>query len=137
MKPDNYQLLGLESRCLVDANQFKYVWNIFKTQTVVKFHLFILYKRFNFNSNHIFFGADNYREALKVSEAILDTSCDMNYKWMAMYVKAESLFNMCDFEHALVFYLRAKRLAPTSVSWNDLQFGHIDIIIRQLIPNNI
>ena len=25
MKPDNYQLLGLESRCLVDANQFKYV----------------------------------------------------------------------------------------------------------------
>ena len=59
---------------------------------------------------------NDYREALKVSEAILDTSCDMNYKWMAMYVKAESLFNMCDFEHAMVFYLRAKRLAPTSVS---------------------
>ena len=83
---------------------------------------------YSYNANNIFFGADDYREALKVSEAILDTSCDMNYKWMAMYVKAESLFNMCDFEHALVFYLRAKRLAPTSVSWNDLQFeycGHI------------
>ena len=35
MKPDNYQLLGLESRCLVDANQFKYVCNSFRTQTIL------------------------------------------------------------------------------------------------------
>ena len=134
MKPDNYQLLGLESRCLVDANQFKYVCNNFRTQTIlllnaiylckssIIIHIFfctrcmVLYEKINLHTNPISFLTNDYREALKVSEAILDTSCDMNYKWMAMYVKAESLFNMCDFEHALVFYLRAKRLAPTSVS---------------------
>ena len=76
----------------------------------------VLYEKCNLYKNHFYFLTNDYREALKVSEAILDTSCDMNYKWMAMYVKAESLFNMCDFEHAMVFYLRAKRLAPTSVS---------------------
>ena len=55
------------------------------------------------------------REALNVSEAILATNSDTAYKWMAMYVKAESLFNMCDFEHAMVFYSRAKELAPSAV----------------------
>ena len=58
----------------------------------------------------------DFRDALNVSEAILASNSDTTFKWMAMYVKAESLFNMCDFEHAMVFYLRAKRLAPTSVS---------------------
>ena len=58
------------------------------------------------------------REALNVSEAILATNSDTAYKWMAMYVKAESLFNMCDFEHAMVFYSRAKELAPSAVKLN-------------------
>ena len=55
------------------------------------------------------------REALQVSEAILTTNSDTTYKWMAMYVKAESLFNMCDFEHAMVFYSRAQEIAPSAV----------------------
>ena len=53
---------------------------------------------------------------MKVSEAILAKNSDPTYKWMALYVKAESLFNMCDFEHAMVFYERAKAIAPTSVT---------------------
>ena len=55
---------------------------------------------------------------MNVSEAILATNSDTAYKWMAMYVKAESLFNMCDFEHAMVFYSRAKELAPSAVKIN-------------------
>ena len=57
----------------------------------------------------------NFREALNVSEAILASNSDTAFKWMAMYVKAESLFNMCDFEHAMVFYSRAQEIAPSAV----------------------
>ena len=62
----------------------------------------------------------NFREALNVSEAILASNSDTAFKWMAMYVKAESLFNMCDFEHAMVFYSRAQEIAPSAVIKNNM-----------------
>ena len=55
-----------------------------------------------------------FREALNVSEAILSNTKTTD-DWVAMYVKAESLFNMCDFEHSMIFYARAQKHAPAQV----------------------
>ena len=55
-----------------------------------------------------------FRKALEISEAIISHE-KYNGDWMALAVKAESLFNMCDFEHAMIFYIRAQKSAPTAV----------------------
>ena len=51
---------------------------------------------------------------MEVSEAIISHE-KFNGDWMALSVKAEALFNMCDFEHAMIFYKRAQKHAPTAV----------------------
>ena len=51
----------------------------------------------------------DYRAALRAAETIL---CTRKQSIEAMRVKADSLFNLCDFEHALVTYYRGKKLAP-------------------------
>ena len=48
----------------------------------------------------------NYPQALKTSGAIIRNE-KTNLK--AIFVRAEALFNLCDFEHALVLYHKGKR----------------------------
>ena len=52
---------------------------------------------------------------MEISEAIISHE-KYDGDWMALSVKAESLFNMCDLEHAMIFYIRAQKSAPTAVS---------------------
>jgi len=47
----------------------------------------------------------NWNLALEASEQVL--AVDKNFV-KAVYVKAESLYNTCDFEHALIFFYRGQ-----------------------------
>jgi tetratricopeptide (TPR) repeat protein len=51
----------------------------------------------------------DYRSALRTAETIL---CTKKQSIRAIRVKADSMFNLCDFEHALVTYYKGKKLAP-------------------------
>ena len=54
----------------------------------------------------------NYRVALKTSGIVLSEE-KRNRK--ATFVKAVALFNLCNFEHALVLYHKAARMSPDSL----------------------
>ena len=56
-----------------------------------------------------FLAMGDYRAALRTAETIL---CTKKNSLAAIKVKADSLFNLCDFEHSLVTYYKGKKLAP-------------------------
>ena len=52
------------------------------------------------------FQKGEYRAALKTCGTVLKQKNKQN--WKAIYVKAECLFNLCDFEHALIMYHKGR-----------------------------
>ena len=74
---------------------------------IIKFHCLEVSQR---SSNYIF------RKALKAADNILiQLRYPSNPK--ALTVKGEALYNMGDFEHALVCFHKAMRTASTKVIW--------------------
>ena len=52
------------------------------------------------------FEKGDYKAALKILGTVL-TKKNKN-SWKAIFVKAESLFHLCDFEHALIMYHKGR-----------------------------
>ena len=60
----------------------------------------------------------NYIDALKSAEIILRQS-KCKDSLVATYVKGQALFNICDFEHALIMFHKGIKLKPNSVTFTD------------------
>ena len=72
-----------------------------------------------------------YRAALRTAETIL---CTKKQSLTAMRVKADSLFNLCDFEHALVMYHKGRNLAPRNSQF-EKGIDNCEETIKRLLNN--
>ena len=74
-----------------------------------------------------------HKEALKTADEVLSKpACSGN--WIALYSKGEAMYNLCDFEHSLIFFHRSLRHCPTKEKNMIIQkISRADMAIRNVV----